>query len=162
MRLYSSTNPSTTMRILSRISKYWRSTAEMPFLLRILCGGAMVVCPFFLVALIIPGSDVEVDGVSMTYSQFWASGNAPALAAALALGTIGSWGVAARIRAARWLLVLMPIAPAFVLACGYRQLLPWDSLVGAALTSVGVWLCLFGLESVRAFLEGEAKGRRTT
>jgi hypothetical protein len=143
------------MRILRRISKSWRGIGEMPFLLRLLCGGAMVVCPLFLVALCVPGIEWEVDGQDMTYSQLWSSGMGPAGAAWLALGAVGSWALAARVPAARWLLVLMPIAPALVLGCASRQVIPWDSLVGAALTSVGFWLCLFKLKSVKAYLNGK-------
>jgi hypothetical protein len=71
----------------------------MPFLLGMLCQGAMVAAPILLVLLAVPGVEWEVNGRAMPYAEMWSSGEVPAVALSLALAGIGAWGLAARRRA---------------------------------------------------------------
>jgi hypothetical protein len=117
------------------------------------CQGTMVVAPAFLILLILPLGEWEVDGHRMSYAELWSSGQSPAIAACLVLLSVGAWGLAARNRASRWLLVLSPVVPYFVLAIFSGALTVSsesiaieivESAAGAAMS----YVCLFHLRAV--------------
>lgn len=130
----------------------------MPLVLRVLCQGAMVAAPLLLLALMVP-MEWEVDGVQMSYAELWASGNGAAMACFFVLTGFGAWGLAARVARSRWLLVFAPLIPYVVLEV-YSQgsSLPsepptLDVLGSAFATAILLYVCLFRLPSVVAYLD---------
>jgi hypothetical protein len=136
----------------------------MPFLLRMYCQGAMVVAPAFLILLILPIVEWEVDGHRMSYADQWLSGEGIASAAALVLVSVGAWGLAARKRASRWLLVLSPVVPCFVLAIFpgaptvFSQPFDIETIASAAVVAIVFYVCLFHIRTVCEYLDGERVG----
>src|SRR5215217_5104492 len=104
------------MLTVERFLTCWRNTKEMPFPLSMLCQGGMVVAPTFLILLGFPLVEWEIDGRNMSYAELWSSGEGGAIVVSLALVSVGVWGIAARNRVSRWLLVLSPVVPYFLLA----------------------------------------------
>ena len=147
--------------MLERLAAYWGNTKEMPLLLRLLCQGGMVVAPFLLLFLALPLVDWEIDGRRMSYSQLWSTGYGLAFAVALALTGVGVWGLAARNQFSRWLLVLAPTAPYVVLTAYSVSGISANTPIGTTVllqavgTSAVVYVCLFHLRVVRAYLDGK-------
>jgi hypothetical protein len=144
-----------------RLATCWQNTKSMPFLLRLLCQGAMVAAPILLLFLVLPITEWEVNGRSVSYAELGSSGEGAAIAASLGLASAGAWGLAARNSASRWLLVSTPLAPYVVLAVfpGSRvEPIGPDVIVSAALTAAAFYFCLFRLRAVRAYLNREGLG----
>lgn len=149
------------MTITERIATCWQNTKSMPFLLRLLTQGAMVAAPILLLFLILPITEWKVNGRSVSYAELWSSGEGAAIAASLALATVGAWGLAARNLAARWLLVSTPLVPYVVLAIfpGSRaEPIGLDVIASAAFTAAIFYFCLYRLRAVRAYLNAEGPG----
>ncbi len=149
------------MTVTERIATCWQNTKSMPFLLRLLSQGAMVAAPILLLFLVLPITEWEVNGRSLSYVELWSSGEGAAIAASLSLATAGAWGLAARNSASRWLLVATPLAPYIVLAIfpGSRaEPIGPDVIASAALTAAVFYFCLFRLRAVRAYLNPEGLG----
>lgn len=120
--------------------------------------------PILLVLLVVPGLEWEVNGRAMSYAEMWSSGEVPAVALSLALVGIGAWGLAARRRAYRWPLVFSPVAPSVILA-----IFPWTRVAASTVvtteivlmgvgTAIAVYVCLFHLRGVRAYLDKHGVG----
>ena len=149
------------MVIAERMATCWRNTKSMPFLLRLLIQGAMVATPILLLFLVLPITEWEMNGRTVSYTELWSSGEGPALAVSLALAGAGAWGLAARAAASRWLLVFSPVAPYIVLAIFPASALApvtLDVIVSGALTAAVFYFCLFRLRAVRAYLDAEGIG----
>ena len=152
------------MLIVERLEKYWKNTKEMPFLLRALVQGAMVVAPVFLLLLALPIAEWEIDGRLISYAELWSSGQGAAISVSLALICIGAWGLAARNHVSRWPLVFSPLAPYLVLV-----IFPWspaltpepitaEVIVGSAVAAAMFYVCLFHLRVVREYLDDKGVG----
>jgi hypothetical protein len=82
----------------------------------------------------------------------------------LVLVSVGAWGLAARKRANRWLLVLSPVVPYFVLAISPGaptvsfEPIAIEIVVSAAICAVVSYVCLFHLRAVCEYLDGESVG----
>jgi len=141
---------------MDTLRTYWSNTKKMPFLLRMLCGGGMVVGPIFLVFVVFPIADWTFNGTKMSYSELWRSGAGLIMVILFGLVTIGTWGMAARKPNSRWALVLAPSAPV-ILALAFPQLqstFPLDAVffLQVIITPVIIYGCLFHLASVREYL----------
>jgi hypothetical protein len=153
-----------TMVTTERVATYWKNTKRMPFLLRMLCQGAMVAAPILLVILLLPITEWEINGRPMAYAELWSSGQGVAIAAFLAFVSVGTWGLAARTRASRWLLVSSPLAPYIVLALFpasptlFSEPIAVSVIVSATLTAAAFYVCLFHLRSVREYLDNKGVG----
>jgi len=143
--------------ILGRLGSSWRNTREMPLVMRVLCQGAMVVTPLFILALVLPVADWEVDGQTMTYRDLWTSGNGGMLAICFGLCCFGAWGLAARRHSSRWVLVAASVAPAVVIAASGSSI-RWLSLIEAAICGIAMYFCLFRLRAVQLFMGGAGNG----
>jgi hypothetical protein len=151
-------------RPLEIIRRARSGVAAMPFVMRMLCGGAMLATPVLLVTLVVPFLPMDMNGHVTSYEEMWSSGAAPVLALFLVLGAVASWGLALRRAGARWAAVATPIAP-FLLA----SLLPKSELLGAyqqwgtffvALPyAIGIYLCLFHISAVKRYLAGADRVR---
>jgi hypothetical protein len=64
-----------------------------------------------MIFLLIPSISWTFNGAPVTYSELWRSGGGASVFALAACVGIGSWGMAAKIDAARWAFVAIPIAP---------------------------------------------------
>lgn len=152
------------MLTVERFLTCWRNTKEMPFPLGMLCQGGMVVAPTFLILLAFPLVEWEVDGRNMSYAELWSSGEGAAIAASLALVSVGAWGLAVRNRISRWLLVLSPVVPYFILVISpgaftvSSEPIATEVIVGAVVTTIVIYVCLFHLPAVREYLDGESVG----
>jgi len=152
------------MLTVERFAAGWKNTKEMPLLMRMLCQGAMVVAPAFLILLTLPLLEWDVDGRRMSYVELWSSGEGAAIAASLALVSVGAWGLAARNRASRWLLVLSPVVPYFVLLIFQQasavssEPIATEVIVSATVTAIVFYVCLFHLRAVCEYLDGERVG----
>jgi hypothetical protein len=152
------------MLTVERFAACWKNTKEMPLLMRMLCQGAMIVAPAFLILLTLPLGEGEVDGHRMSYAELWSSGHGAPIASSLVLVSVGAWGLAARRRASRWLLVLSPVVPYFILAIFpgaptvASEPIATEVIVGAAVTAIVFYVCLFHLPAVREYLDGESVG----
>jgi hypothetical protein len=137
--------------------KIWRNTSGMPFLLRIWCQGGMIAGPILLFFVLFPVTDWTVNGREMSYREFWSSGAGATAATFVGLFTVGAWGMAARIPASRWALVLSPLLPlAFMPAFMVGTTSLSTLLLGQAITAAIVYWCLFRLNAVRQyFLAGK-------
>lgn len=150
------------MLTVERFATCWRNTKEMPLFLRTFCQGAMVVAPAFLILLTLPIQEWEVDGHRMSYAELWSSGQGAAIAACLVLVSVGAWGLAARKRVSRWLLVLSSVVPYFVLAIFPEaptmssEPIAIEIIVSAAVAAVVSYVCLFHLRTVCEYLDGES------
>src|SRR5579863_9513190 len=103
------------MNFVRNLMAWWQNTRDMPFLLRVFCSGGMVVPPLFVPIFIVPDiGTYELNGRPVSFAQFWSSGAAPEIFAALFLVCAGCWGLAARDRESRWFLVLAPVVPALI------------------------------------------------
>lgn len=116
----------------------------------------MVVTPLFILALVLPVTDWEVDGQAMTYRELWTSGNGAMLAVCLGLYCFGAWGLAARRHFSRWVLVTASVAPAVFIAVSERSI-PWLSFTEAAIYGIAMYFCLFRLRAVQLFMAGPGK-----
>ena len=146
------------MVIAERMATCWHNTKCMPFLLRLLIQGAMVATPILLLFLVLPITEWEMNGRTVSYTELWSSGEGAALAVSLALAGVGAWGLAARAPASRWLLVFSPVAPYIVLAifpASASAPVTLDTIVSGALTAAVFYFCLFRLRAVRAYLDAE-------
>ncbi|HEV8327869.1 MAG TPA: hypothetical protein VGQ08_10320 [Nitrospiraceae bacterium] len=150
------------MQIVKHFATCWRNTKEMPFLLRMLCQGAMVVAPAFLILLTLPLLEWEIDGHRMSYAELWSSGQGTAIAASLVLVSVGAWGLAARKRSSRWLLALSPVVPYFILAIFpgaptvSSEPIAIEIIVSATVAAIVVYVCLFHSRAVCEYLDGES------
>jgi hypothetical protein len=147
------------MNVIRNLRAWWQNTHDMPFMLRMFCQGAMVVTPFFALTLVFPIFPwYEVNGRPMSYAHLWSSGVAPAMLAELVLVGTGCWGLAARNRASRWLLVLTPIF-------GLAVIIPFDLLensldgfdmvemtVEGIVGALVIYFCLFHISSADAYM----------
>lgn len=149
------------MNIIERTVMYWKNTKSMPFLLRLLCQGAMVAAPILLFFLVVPITEWEINGRIVSYAELWSAGDGASISASLVLVAAGAWGLAARNSMSRWLLVFSPVAPYIVLF-----IFPWsrsepigsEVIVSAVLTAVACYFCLFRLRAVREYLHAESAG----
>ena len=103
------------MTVLSLVKSSWQNTKTMPSLLRMFSQGVMVAPPILLLFLVLPLTDWSVNGKSMSYTDLWRSGAGVIAATTLLLATFGGWGIAAKVKAARWLWVATPLLPALLL-----------------------------------------------
>jgi hypothetical protein len=138
--------------MVSRLITYWRNTDDMPAFVRLLCKGGMVAGPFLLVALFIPDGDRRVNDEVMSYSEFWASGAGASALLFVGLVTAGSWGMAARAHWSRWALVLAQLIPLVPFPKLLLPSLPL-SITLCAISAAIVYLCLFHIPSIRAYME---------
>ena len=99
------------MSLMILLAVWWENTKDMPRLLRMLCRGGMVATPILFAFLALPIANYHVNGHDMTYSELWLSGTGIVFTVFLGLGGIGSWGLAARHRNARWGFVFAPLVP---------------------------------------------------
>lgn len=129
----------------------------MPYLLRMYCQGAMVIAPAFLILLILPIVEWEVDGHRMSYADQWLSGEGIASAAALVFISVGTWGLAARKRASRWLLVFSPVVPSFLLAISPGAPTV-ETIASTVVTAIVFYFCLFHIRTVCEYLDAERVG----
>ena len=138
-----------------RVPAYWKNTKELPYLLRVLIQGAMVVTPLFLLLLVLPVTEWEVDGRLVSYTELWSSGEGIALAVSLLLVGAGAWGLAARNAASRWLLVISPVVPYLVfgaVSSPASEPITFAGAVSAAVTAAIFYVGLFRLRSVQEYL----------
>jgi len=68
----------------------WRNTKALPLLLRALIQGAMVVTPLFLLLLVFPVTEWEVDGRLVSYAELLSSGAGIAVALTLLLTLVAA------------------------------------------------------------------------
>jgi hypothetical protein len=153
-----------TMTITGRIMTYWQNTKSMPFLLRLLTQGAMVAAPILLLFLVLPITEWEVNGRSVSYAELWSSGEGAAIAVSLALVAAGAWGLAARNSASRWLLISSPLTPYVVLALfptsptSSFESIGAEVIASAVLTAAAFYFCLFHLRAVREYFDIKGVG----
>ena len=139
----------------ARISLYWQNTKALPLLLRVLIQGAMVVTPMFLLLLVLPISEWEVDGRLVSYAELWSSGQGFAFAVSLLLVGTGAWGLAARNAQSRWLLVLSAVAPYFIVAAfpaSGAEPISFAGVVSSVVTAAIFYVGLFRIRSVQEYL----------
>ena len=134
---------------------YWNNTKLLPFLLRPLIQGAMVVPPLLrlLLLLALPITNWEVDGGTLTYTELWASGVGATMALILLNVSVGAWGIAARRTWARWLLVASPASTYIVLLAvpANKVSVDFEAIVVAGLTTVTYYIGLFHITAVRDY-----------
>ena len=147
------------------VATYWKNTKDMPFLMRMLCQGAMVVTPLFLVLLLFPVMEYEINEKSMSYAELWSSGYGAFFTIFIALVAVGVWGLAARNRFSRWLIVLAPVVP-HIAVIMFRIPRGIDTvsisslgLLENAATAIMLYFCLFKLRSVREYFDREIDRR---
>ena len=141
------------MEAASRALTYWRNTRRMPFLLRLWCQGGMVAGPILLLFAIFPIADWTVNGRAMSYGEFWTSGAGASMATFVSLITIGAWGMAAKIPASRWALVLAPVLPLVFSPGPMVETTSLPSLIVAqGITAAIIYWCLFHIDAVRQYL----------
>ena len=144
---------------MSPILKCWAASRELPTLQRLLCRAGMIFGPLFLVAVLLPIADYQIGSREVSWREFWVSGAGPLFAAVMFLVTVGSWGLAARRSAGRWLLVLTPLVMVATLLLFAD--LDWtavDALVlalFAAMTALN-YIALFRSPAVRHYLSDAA------
>lgn len=102
--------------MISKLTPLLKTARELPFGVNILCHGGMVLAPLFVLALILPLSDWEVNGQLMSYHDLWRSGVGPVFSGFFFILGLGCWGMAARKRWARWVLVIMMPASFLIMA----------------------------------------------
>src|SRR5580704_15514425 len=147
------------MTFVRKLMAWWRNTRDMPLLLRVFCVGGMLVPLLFLPIFIVPNiSTYELNGRPISFAQFWSSGMAPEIFAALLLVCAGCWGLAARDRESRWFLVLAPVIPTLIavpfalINHSTDDLGGISSFVEAIVTSAVIYVCLFKIPSIQAYL----------
>jgi len=143
------------------IATCWKNTKGMPFILRSLVQGAMVVAPIFLLLLVFPLIEWEINGHLVSHASLWSSSEGVAIASTLALAAAGGWGLAARNSRSRWLLVSLPIVPYIVLALfpgTFSDPVDFADIASAVLTAAVFYCCLFRLRVVRAYLGADGVG----
>lgn len=146
------------MGTIERAHRYWQNTKSMPFLLRMLSQGAMIAAPLLLLLLVLPITEWDINGRTMSYAELWSSGAGPLIAITLVLVAAGTWGLAARSRASRWVLVFSPLVPYFILAvipASPSESIMTDGVVSVVATSAVLYYCLFRLESVREYIDSK-------
>jgi hypothetical protein len=146
------------MSIVEWIRDCWQNTKTMPWILRFLCQGCMVVAPLMLILLLLPWIEWSMDGQSVGYSERWSSPSGIALALALFLATTGSWGMAARIANSRWLIVASPSVPGLIItlaasARNFRASIETSIWLEAVITSLILYGALFHVNAVRQFFD---------
>ena len=136
----------------SRLAAYWRNTGDMPFVLRMLCQGAMVAGPLGLLMLVVPLIDVSVNGQRLSYAELWTSGAGLSGLMFAGLVTIWGWGMAARKPWSRWTLVAAPLLPILPFP---KELIPdlRGVIVSGIVHAAIAYVLLFHLRSVREYLE---------
>ena len=142
----------------SNLARWWANTKEMPLVLRLLCQGGMIVSPIFIVLLLVPFIDWDINGRPMSYIEIWTSGAGLSICAFLVLVMVGTWGLAARNAKSRWVLVLAPLAPCAVLLLPWRSQFATESLAIGTVTQLilgaaVIYICLFHLKIVRKYFE---------
>jgi hypothetical protein len=133
----------------------WRNTKELPLLVRALVRGAMVVTPLFLLLLVFPFFEWEIDGRLVSFAELWSSGSGIVFATSLLLVGVGAWGFAARSARSRWLLVVSPIAPYLALAAFpslASEAITLPGVAGSVITVAVFYFVLFHLRSVHKYL----------
>jgi hypothetical protein len=153
----------TPMATLKIVRDLWRNTDEMPWLMRMLCQGAMVAAPCLGAVTLVPGVDWNINGRDMTYREVWSSGIGASILVSMLLVTVGGWGAAARAPNSRWALVLFPLTMA---SMALVRGAPDGYFPGAVLGSVGItaavlYVCLFRLSSLRRYFEEGPSNNRS-
>jgi hypothetical protein len=146
----------TPMASLKVVRDLWHNTHEMPWLVRMLCQGAMTAAPILGAVTLVPGIDWNVDGRDMTYREVWSSGVGASILVSMLLVTIGGWGAAARAPNSRWALVLFPVimaAPMALVRGAPGGSSPGVVLGSVCITAAVLYVCLFRLSSVRRYFE---------
>jgi hypothetical protein len=119
----------------------------------------MVAAPLLALLLVVPIGSWHVNQRVVTYQELWASGAGLAFLAFTVLGSVGSWGMAAKSPATRWAFVLMPCAPLLIAALHPSSWFTQDALaapatsVSALATSAVIYACLFHLASMRRYFQ---------
>jgi hypothetical protein len=130
----------------------------MPSLLRMFCQGGMTAGPLLFIVTALPLGDIGVNGQTMSYAEFWSSGAGAGTALFLLMVTIGFWGLAARARNSRWVLVVCPLVSWIPIAIAVPSAVG-DSvamlILESVVTATFICFCLFRLTSVRRYMEGE-------
>jgi len=145
---------------VSAILRCWTASRELPTLQRLLCRAGMIFGPLFLVAVLLPIADYQIGSREVSWREFWVSGAGPLFAAVMLLATAGSWGLAARRSAGRWLLVLTPlVVVASILLYAGRDWTAVDALVLAlfAATAALNYMALFRSPAVHHYLSDTAE-----
>ena len=144
------------MDALAIVKRWWRNTEDLPFPLDMLCQGAMVAGLALLVFLVLPIVEWTVNGRQMSYAELWKSGAGLAFGLFLFLLMIGAWGLAARNRTSRWVLVAAPAAP-YVASVPFLNsgLIStedvWFGIFGGSLVAAITYVCLFHLPAIRRY-----------
>jgi hypothetical protein len=144
---------------MSSLKRFWNNTKDLPFGIRHLCQGGMIAAPLLALLLVVPIGDWTVNERDVTYQELWASGAGSAFLAFTLLGSVGSWGMAARSPATRWAFVLMPSLPFLVAALHPSSWFTQEALSTASMplsalaTSAAIYVCLFHLPSMRRYFQ---------
>ncbi len=135
----------------------------MPSLLRMFSQGGMTAGPPPFLAFALPLGNISVNGQTMSYAEFWASGAGVGTELFILMVTVGFWGLAARAPNSRWVLVVCPLIAWIPIAIAVPstmaesvKMLILESIVGATF----IYFCLFRLHSVRRYMEGAAGSSR--
>ena len=150
------------MTVLSLVKNSWQNTKAMPVLLRMFSQGAMVASPILLIFLVLPLTDWNVDGKSMSYAELWKSGAGVVAVMPLLLAALGGWGIAAKVKAARWSWVAMPLLPALLLpffpALSASSSSRLADIGSGVVTALIIYGALFHISAVQKYFGG-AVGR---
>jgi hypothetical protein len=122
------------LKIDDQMKIAWLNTRELPALARwfIRCG--MIICPIFIVVLVLPW----LPSTALLPAAVW-----------MALLAIGCWGVAARRPSYRWVLVLSSFATEA--ASLFYVPLRLTDIASAGWWSIVVYISLFHVRSIRAY-----------
>ena len=150
------------MTFLSLVKNSWQNTKAMPGLLRMFSQGAMVAPPILLIFLVLPLTDWNVDGRSLSYGELWKSGAGVIAATALLLAALVGWGIAARVKAARWSWVATPLLPALLLplfpALSASSSSSLANIGSGSITALIIYGALFRIPAVQEYFD-RAAGR---
>ena len=117
----------------------------------------MVAAPLLALLLVVPFNNWSVNHREVTYQELWGSGAGLAFLVFTVLGSIGSWGMAARLPGTRWAYVLMPTAPFVVAALHSPSWFTQEALatvstpLSSLATSVAIYAVLFHLPRLRVY-----------
>ena len=94
----------------------------------------------------------------MPGTELWSSGRATSIAATLVLIIFGVFGIVARKRVNRWLLVLSPLVPYLLLFALPSDRVTLSEIVSAALSSVALYVFLFRVRANREYFNDRDVG----
>ncbi|MFZ6876443.1 hypothetical protein ACO0LF_30695 [Undibacterium sp. Di27W] len=142
-----------------KLYRLFLNTLELPIIIRIWCVAGLVLCPLTILLVVLPLFNWTIGGYQLSYREFWYCGTGLAMLVFGIVGTAGFWGMAARIPATRWLLVLMPAAPTLVMIlypgpCFVPEsLMNTDIAVSVQIHAFIIYASLFHLPSIRRYFK---------